>query len=281
MTPLSKAIHDTKRLMRDCGEVVHTDKWQSVDISENPNAKMVEVLHHSFVAKIPETLTQLRCACLPNLPWADDHFQERVCGQPINPGIEWANWPWGQSADGHREKNGQFNHNYMERYWPENAKGTNVPTLSADQYRKEIKGKRSGMLINRGLSGHPFGDLKDVVELLNSDPTTRQAYFAVWHPDDQSILNEGRKPCTIGYHFIMRNGKLDIRYDIRSCDMFRHFGDDIYLTILLGQWILKEVQDMGSPVWQDVTMGNFSMNITSLHMFIGDYQKMFKRNPEE
>lgn len=278
MTPLSKAIHDTKRLMRDCGEVVHTDKWQSVDISENPNAKMVEVLHHSFVAKIPETLAALRCACLPNLPWADDHFQERVCGQPINPGLEWANWPWAKSADGHRQEE-MFNHNYMERYWPRDAGKVPVPTTTAEEYELGMYHYNEKKMPHFGIRG-PVGDLNDVVHTLALDPTTRQAYLSIWHPEDSHHGNKGRKPCTLGYHFIMRKGKLDIRYDIRSCDLFRHFGDDIYMTVLLAQWVLEQCKGI-SDKWENVTLGNISMNITSLHMFIGDYQQMFKRNPEE
>lgn len=249
---------------------VHTETWQGVDIYHRPEAEMRELLHVSFgVAGYDQApgMDYLRESIKPNLPWADDHFKERVCGQPLNPGKEWANWPWARSADSHRDENGQFNHNYMERYWPKYAGQTyeGIVPRHIKWTIKPIKGIR-----------YKYGDLKDVVTLLSREPFTRQAYLPVWFPEDTS-LHEGRRPCTLGYHFIMRENKLDIVYYIRSCDIMRHFRDDVYLTVRLQRWILERLHVNNPEMWKNVLPGQFIMHITSLHCFIGDHT-LLERN---
>lgn len=97
---------------------VHAEKWQGVDISKRPEMASYELMNYTFTHDLQGNgdLQHWRDDVQPNLPWADDHFNERVCGYPINPGVEWANWPWGHSASKFLNKTGIFNHNYMERY---------------------------------------------------------------------------------------------------------------------------------------------------------------------
>lgn len=252
------------------GSVLHTEKWQSTKIKDNPAAKMVEILHHSFLVDMKNmSLSKMSRQVRPNLPWADKHFQERVCGEPLNPGVEWANWPWGNSADGHREPDGTFNHNYMERYWPKYAGMTEGGNIDFDLV---------GFSTNKGIR-HEYGDLNDLVLLLAKEPDTRQAYMPIWFPEDTGVTHSGRKPCSIGYHFIMRDGHLDITYQIRSCDYAKHFRDDIYLTIRLLHWVLEKLKKIAPEKWDKVVPGSFIMHTTSLHIFINDYIKLFGRTP--
>lgn len=277
---ITRAIREAYDAMDFDGELVHTERWQATDISQKPDAQMVELLHYQLKVDMEGSLyhEDYAHAIEPNLPWADDHFEERICGYPINPGIEWKNWPWGKSAEGHRE-DGMFNHNYMERYWPKFASLNHVPIETKDEWFSQYGGPRPSWGTTVGIRS-PYGDLDDLIRLLAEEPTTRQAYFPVWFPEDTGTAHRGRKPCTLGYHFIMRKGRLDIRYDIRSCDMYRHFRDDIYLTIRLGLYILERCKDINPEVWKGVVPGTFVMNITSLHMFINDYILLFKHRPE-
>jgi len=275
---LEHAILRVKELMKSDGELVHTEKWQSLDIKDNPQAKMVEVLHTNLSCPMYHVSNdELVALVKPNMPWAEDHFQERICGYGINPGKEWRNWPWGAYADLHREDK-VFNHNYMERYWPKMSGLVNVPTLDAGDFLSKTSGHEAEDTLD-GIRGS-YGDLSDLINLLADEPLTRQAYLPVWFPEDTGAQNTGRKPCTLGYHFIMRNGKLDITYYIRSCDLFRHFQDDVYLTVRLAQHVLEQCFMKNHQVWGKVTLGTFNMHITSLHMFVSDYQVMFKENPK-
>ena len=120
--------------------------------------------------------------------------------------------------------------------------------------------------------GYNFGDFSDLVERLKEDPGSRQAFYAIWHPQDSN--NDGvRLPCTIGYHFLIRNNKLHITYLIRSCDIFRHFKNDIYMTVRLAQYVRDQIDP-------ELEMGDLSMWVGSLHCW--DKEKvMLKYKKEE
>lgn len=256
----------------------HPGYWQGTDVSQRPEMMTIELMH--FRCEVPlqgiEDLDHWRKDIGPNLPWADDHFAERVCGAPINPGIEWANWPWGKSADGFRDGRGMFNHNYMERYWPKYAN----QSLTASRTNEEfIEGRDHYLRLDVMDEPHygiraPYGDLLDVVKLLLDDPLTRQAWLPIFFPEDTSLGPKERKPCTLGYQFIVRNNRMDVYYPLRSCDFIRHFPDDIYLTVRLLLWMLDQLRGR-DPRWDDVRPGKYVMHATSLHIFANDWVSLY------
>jgi hypothetical protein len=247
------------------GKRIHPSRWQGLDVSARQEAAMVELLNVSLDIDLRgiSDLDHWRQEIRPNLPWADDHFLERVSGEPLNPPPSWAWWPWNKSAANFRSGE-NFNHTYPERYWPKQA--------NPDSEVFEHFGVHPGIR-------HSYGDLNDVVELLRRDPLTRQAYLPIFFPEDTGVGDGGRKPCSLGYQFIVRDCKLHIFYPMRSCDLLRHFRDDCYLTVRLGLWVLEQLAATegpnDNPFWsEDVTLGSLTMHMTSLHCFIGDYQMM-------
>lgn len=247
------------------GVRIHPRRWQGTDISAKPEAEMIELLNVNLDMELRgiEDLDHWRAEILPSLPWADEHFLERVGGVPLNPPPSWVRWPYAHSAGTHRMNRGeQFNHTYPERYWPKRA-GNEV------------------YLNNRGIRGE-YGDLDDVVELMRRDPLTRQAYLPIFFPEDTGVGDGGRKPCTLGYQFIVRDEKLHIYYPMRSCDLLRHFRDDCYLTVRLALWVLDRlratdtINEERSFWWGDVTLGTLQMHMTSLHCFVGDTVQLEK-----
>ena len=241
------AVTAARQRLIDVGRSVAGDQWQSRDIKGKPEMVMRETLFFSFqVGVVTESLKVLRDDIKPNIPWADDHFAERVGGEPLNPGVQWANWPWGNSAGTFRDKEGKFSHTYMERMWP---------SFDGIRYRS--------------------GDLSSVVAHLQAHPLSRQAYLPIWFPEDTGVTHGERVPCTLGYHFIMRDQYLHMSYYIRSCDMVRHFQDDIYLAVRLQLWLLDRLREL-DPVWKTVAPGFFAMHITSLHAFKNDLNKYVK-----
>lgn len=270
------AIEYTGHLLRDYSHEVQGTRWQSSDVSDKPDMRMREILNHSFQVSLMgyEALDHWRKDIGPNLPWADDHFAERVSGEPLNPGVQWANWPYAHSADRFRtESDGKFSHTYMERIWPKYA------GLSTDEYLKE-HGTR--MLAQHGGIRYAYGDLHDVVNHLGTDPLTRQAFLPIWFPEDTGVVHGERVPCTLGYHWIMRGGYLHTTYYIRSCDFVRHFRDDLYLTVRLTLWLLEQLRrgprqfDMVTEInWENVKAGMFTFHCVSMHMFINDYNKLW------
>src|SRR5262245_50075700 len=94
---------------------VRTERWQGVAA----NNDTFELRNVNFEVPLDgiEDLDHWRADIQPSLPWADDHFAERVGGEPLNPGVQWAKWPYALRADKFRDQ-GRFNHTYMERLWP-------------------------------------------------------------------------------------------------------------------------------------------------------------------
>lgn len=258
--------------------------WQGIDVSKKPDMATHELSHVAISVNLygSTNLQRYRNIIQPNLPWADDHFEERVCGEPINPGIEWANWPWGKNADKFRDESGMFNHNYMERYWPKHAGRYERATRTVEEF-KQAMDYIGGAVPNTGIR-HEYGDLNDVVGKLISDPGTRQAVLPIYFPEDTALKN-ARQPCSIYYHFIRNGNALDVVYAMRSCDFRRHWADDVYLTIRLLLWVLEKLKaddETRAPQhrqWQDVKPGEFVMHIANLHIFAADFIQMFGGTP--
>lgn len=235
------------------GREVKQTHWQSVDVSKRPEMVAIEVMNLSLTVELPNgDLEHYREDIKPNLPWADDHFRERLNG-PTNPGKEWKNWPWATSAHNFLDTNGQFTHTYQERYWP--------------RYPE----KQSGV-VRMGIR-YEYGDLADVINHLRDDPLSRQAYFPIWFPEDTGVRHQGRVPCSLGYHFLMRNNRLNIVYYLRSCDLIRHWADDMYLTVRLLLVVLDALRSQ-DKWWDHVVPGEFTCHTTSLHIFKNDYIKL-------
>lgn len=240
----SVAIKWTKDRLKDYGYTVKTEKWQGIDSPDD----MWEVMNHSFQFFIPHTLEELVSEVKPNLPWADDHFRERVGGLPLNPppSHEW--WPFSQKNNAQFGGNTQFSHTYPERMWPKNS--------GPDGDSVHLEGIR-----------FKYGDLGDVVNLLEREPYTRQAFLPIWFPEDTGTVHGERVPCTIGYQFMRRGDHFHMVYYIRSCDYIRHFRDDVYMACRKLMWILDILKERNPDLWGNVTPGYFAMHITSLHCF--------------
>ncbi len=276
----------TWNLMLSQSQKVPSSPWQGREAK--PEFATHELMNYTFTHELRgvEDLQHWRDDINPNLPWADDHFEERVCGFPINPGIQWANWPWGGSADSFRDENGMFNHNYMERYWPKYAGSTEKSALKTTKDWQEAFGYVEGggpYNPNRGIRNE-YGDLDDLVKQLAANPLSRQEWFPIFHPEDVGEVVGGRKPCSLGYQFWVRDNHLHCYYPLRSCDFMHHMQDDIYLTIRLMLWVLEECQmatllQGGTSPWDEITLGTLTMHCTSLHVFANDFIKMQQEGP--
>lgn len=224
-------------------------KWQQLDVSGSDLHKTHELLNTTIWYDMPKKSHALRHFVDPDLPWAENHFQERVGGKAINPGVEHANWPYHAGQVKLHQNGGKYDHNYMERFWPTDiavAPGDGRAAVPWEGYRFAV------------------GDLNDVIKQLKVDPGTRQAYLPIFFPEDTGATEGQRVPCTLGYHFIVRDGLLHMTYNMRSCEIYRHFTNDVYMACRLAEWVAWNA--FGGAV----TIGQLTMNIVSLHGFVGD-----------
>lgn len=222
--------------------------WQQLDVSQSPEHATYELLNVNVEMPMPEKkftsdpgpgVGAIDCIW-PDLPWAEGHFLERVAGKAVNPGDWHDRWPYHKHGEALHLKGKIYDHNYMERIWPKGL----------------LKGYR-----------FPVGDLNDVIDHLLRKKGTRQAYLPLWFPEDTGAIEDQRVPCTLGYQFIIRNDELNIVYLMRSCDIYRHFTNDVYMAVRLAQHVLSYLP-------RTISMGRLNMSITSLHGFYGDTEEI-------
>ncbi|MEG2887284.1 MAG: thymidylate synthase [Aurantimicrobium sp.] len=229
---------------------VSVDEWQSQAI----DTPMRELLHVIFEWEMPEFPEQVAVVTGARMPWAEDHFRERVSGLPLNPAPSEAWWPFAAKKDGtnvaHKSEGEAFSHTYPERMWPK------YPETPAG-WAGIMEGIR-----------FEYGDASDVVNQLIKSPNTRQAYLPIWFPEDTGAVHGKRVPCTLGYHFIIRDGQIDCSYFMRSTDLLRHFQDDVYLAVRLVQWIVGQLREANPH--RPLRPGKLIFHTANLHIFDSD-----------
>lgn len=258
---------------------IHTGEWQAMKTEGSPAHATHELEDVSLVwERVPTDRVQDMVPYV-DTDWATAHFQERVSGQPLNPAPSHLDWPYAVNGNRqHTDETSKFDHTYPERFWPKNAQGgqikwtdpvTDVPVLI--EGGQQMKGVR-----------FPYGDLSSVVDLLVDNPLTRQAYLPVWFPEDTGAEYGQRVPCTLGYHFMQRGGRLSVRYYLRSCDIYRHFSNDVFFAAALLNWVCNRVTEKTQQNQVPVRFrpGSLIMHVSSLHGFVGDKGKIARRVAE-
>ena len=159
-------------------------------------------------------------------PWADAEFEERISKEDLNPGVAYKlrNEVWEEFL-----VDGKMSYTYNERY-------------------------------NRN------NQLEKLISDFKNDPNSRQGWLSVWDPNEDvdKLGGKGRVPCTLGYHFQYRNGKLNMHNVMRSCDLYTHFCNDVYLGIKLLEYVAKRL---------DMKVGNYQQTIFSLHTYKKNIEK--------
>jgi len=215
--------------------------WHSKP-TDMPSIELPFVNYEVYIPPKPEDLAKLTRA---NLPWAEDHFQERISGYPWNPAPSEAWWPFAVQNNSAHKTEEVYSHTYPERYWPKYA--------GKLEYIDDAF-SHTGIRFE-------YGDLNDVIALLRRDPLTRQAYLPIFFPEDTGVVHGERVPCSLGYHFMVREDRLHCSYNMRSCDFIRHWADDMYMTGRLMQYVGEQ---------SEVSVGSMICQISSLHIFEGD-----------
>ncbi len=256
------------------------ERWQGISVRDNPAARAYELRNVCFEVDLGgiEDLDHWRGQTVPNLPWADDHFAERVGGEPLNPAVQWKNWPWGRNAAKFRNQDEIFNHTYTERFWPRYARLSPRGEIRGEIV-KRVEGSRvvPSYFSPRVGIAHEYGDLQSLVEYLAREPHTRQAWIPLFFPEDTGYGDGGRKMCSLGYQFLMRDGRLHVWYPLRSCDVTHHLRDDCYLAVRLLLWALGRCREIDSATWNRIVPGTYAMHITSLHVFENDMRELRRR----
>ena len=227
-TNAKETFEEIKRDLAEMGIWVRPKTMQDKVIEGNSDYETTELQNYCY------TILDAKSSDIPNVsqPWADAEFKERITkpvnGEFINPGEAYKlrEDVWDEFLH-----NGKLGYTYNELLWNNN------------QFEK-------------------------VVERLKQDPDSRQLWISLWDPNRDVDLLGGvsRVPCSLGYCFQVREGKLNMHYVMRSCDFSTHFANDVYLAIKLLEYVSKLT---GYPV------GSFTHTIFSLHVYRKDLEGVF------
>jgi len=162
----------------------------------------------------------------PSQPWAEEEFNERISCGRVNPGTAYL----------HREEvwdeflhDGKFAYTYSERI---------------------------------------EGNVERLIREISERPDSRQLYLSIWDRclDPRNMGGVSRVPCSLGYLFQVRRGKLHITYFMRSCDYATHMENDTYLATKLLEYVAKRT---------GYEPGNFTHFVGSLHVYRKDLKGVF------
>lgn len=110
----------------------------------------------------------------------------------------------------------------------------------------------------RGAYGpRTHGQLLSVAVKLRADPDTRQAYVTVWNGDELDVASRDT-PCTTGFQFTIREGKLHLRVTMRSNDAWLGFPIDVMQFSALHRTMAAGL---------DLEPGSYVHSVGSLHLY--------------
>lgn len=216
------------RDLKELAVIYQSTSVQDQNVSADPDYETHELINYSY------TLLDPKSVMVPNDQafYIAQEFRERISGTPHNPGDAWSEDSeyWKQFL--HEDANGNFKFDYT--------------------YAERMAGY-----------------LQEVILCLRNDPNSRRAYLPIFWPIDTDLsYREVRIPCSLGYHFMIRNDKLWMSYIMRSCDFAKHFHKDVCLAIMLQEHVLNRIGG-------HYELGPFTHTIFSLHTFAKDLKGIF------
>jgi thymidylate synthase len=225
-------VKEVERDLFEMGTRYQSATVQDQDVKDDPKFQTIELIGYAYTLQNLSEESMWDALGYMGKDhhysiWMQEESDERLgrglLGGPLNPGHAWKKR---QSFWGKFLRNGFFSYSYAERW----------------QHQ-----------------------LPYIIRELQAKPNTRQAILTMYD-QHQDMLNWGgfdRVPCSVSYQFVLRQGKLSVIYNQRSCDFMNFFLADVYFTIEL----LKHVcaQTGNEP-------GEFIHFLGSLHAFAGDLE---------
>lgn len=103
----------------------------------------------------------------------------------------------------------------------------------------------------------PREQLKYIIDLLKTEPTSRRAVISLWNPDNRGKLS--LDPCHTQYQFSIRDGRLDMIWTQRSVDYAVGAPSDFILAAL---YVLTISTELG------VAPGIITFNFGDTHLYV-------------
>lgn len=252
-----EAHNELARDLKEMGvKVENNSRHDKYD--DNPDYHTLELLNNMYTVMEPK-LSDLN----PIQPWADAEWEERlngILGKPQNPGRAIAlrsddgkdNHEWRDYIEvSGKPVSGLKDQKTYDQIFKENDEGD-------ARYRFSYTYPERFALVDQGMR---------IIEELKKHPLSRQLWLSIWDPNkDPEFMGTRRVPCTIGYHFIKRQGALNINYVMRSCEYGTHFQNDCYLAMKLLHFVADKA---------GLKVGTFTHTVFSMHVYERNVKDLF------
>lgn len=167
---------------------------------------------------------------------------------------------------------------YIAQEFVDRVSGTPSNPGNAYKFRQEVWNE----FVHSGKFAYTYSErqylqVKRILTELNEHPDTRQAIITIhsnintdktvsgnvtdWSNDAFAMGGAGRVPCSLLYQVMRREGKVDLHYVMRSCDLLTHFPVDIMLALRLQHHFAWRLHN---------PMGTFTYFTGSLHAYHKD-----------
>ena len=222
----NEAYEEIKRDLAEMGINVYPKTMQDKYIEGNEDYATKELQNYCYTILNAKS-EDVKSSSIQ--PWADEEFKERINPYGnVNPGTA---YKLRQEIWNEYMHDGKFAYSYNERFFR-----------------------------NR--------QLNKIIARLQEDHDSRQLWLSVWdlNEDVDKLGGISRVPCSLGYNFQFREGKLNIHYVMRSCDFNTHFPNDVYLAIRLLEYVAERC---------NMEVGNFTHTMFSLHVYKKDVSDVF------
>ncbi|MFD0683726.1 thymidylate synthase [Actinomadura fibrosa] len=130
-------------------------------------------------------------------------------------------------------------------------------------YNERLKRFADGHVL-RGAYGPRLRSWADGVDQLDlvrrellAEPSSRRAVVQLWDPA-RDHAGHRDVPCTLGYWFCLRDGRLDMHTAMRSQDLWLGFCYDIYVDTIVHELVAG---------WVGAKLGVYHHHIGSLHLY--------------
>ena len=230
-------IKEVERDLFEMGIRYQSTTVQDQQVENNPDFMTIELMGYTYALIGFEGLNKMVKYLDNNLVWATKEGDERLCildpmrSTDCNPGMAWL---YDEKRWENFLRDGKFAYSYTERWHYQ------LPYILSELIRR---------------------------------PNSRQIIMTMYdvHQDLMNWGGQDRVPCSISYHFIARDGKLNIIYNQRSCDFLKFFSTDVYITCML---LANMVNAHNALVEEDkyLQVGRLIHSVGSLHAFAKDLE---------
>lgn len=216
-----EALNEIKRDLWEMGTRYQSTTVQDKFVENDPGYQTIELMGYSYMITKFSDMEVFLSKGKANRAWVRAEIVERLSLPFRNPGVSWKQ---DEAIWKPFLRDGFFSYTYAER-WQEQ-----IPYVINELLRR---------------------------------PNSRQAMITMYdrHQDMMNWGGRDRVPCSVSYQFMIREGKLNVIYNQRSCDFIHFFPADVYFTIELLKHIAEAI---------NVPVGYFVHFLGSLHAFSKD-----------